>query len=136
MKKKAGIVVGAGFLLVVVVALVIALLPSGKGKLTIEPDDIGLSWISEESLVSQCTARNESDKDWQGMVSMEIRNLDGEKLCDYTTESWMHKKVKTGEKITVYMKIPFDEIKGRYTEDTIIVHYSWGMYGAKKKFKI
>jgi len=136
MRKKGCLVVGMGFLFIVIVALVVAFWPSESGKLTIKPDNIGLSWISEESLVSQCTAHNESDEDWEGMVSMQIRNLDGKALSDYTTESWLRKKVKSGEKVTVYMKIPFEEIEGRYTDDTIVVYYSWGMYGAKKEFKL
>lgn len=137
MKKKAGVVIGVGFLFIIVAVAIWAVVSTlSEASLTIDADDITLSWISEESLVSGCTARNDTDEDWEGMVSLEVRNLDNETLCDYTTKSWLDKKVKSGEKATVYMKIPFDEIKGRYTEDTIIVHYSWGMYGAKKKFKI
>lgn len=134
--KKPGVTFGIGVLVIVIIAVVIALWPSGQGKLTVAPDDITLSWISKESLVAGCTAQNDSDKEWKGMVSLAIRTLDGKTLCDYTTKEWQNKIVKSGETARVFMKIPFSEIEGRYTEDTVIVSYTWGGYGAKKEFKI
>ena len=136
MKSKAGLV-GAVLLVIIVLAVILAVVwQASEVELTIRPDDVTLSWISEKSLVTQCSARNDTDKDWEGMVSLEVRNLDGETLCDYTTDSWLDKEVKSGEKTTVTMKIPFDEINGRYTEDTVILRYSWGTQTVEKEFRI
>lgn len=134
MKKKAGVAVGVGFLFIVIIALVVALWPSQK--LTLDPDKISLQWQGDKTLFTESFARNDTGKDWTGMVSIEIDNLAGKTLWNRTAEDWTNKKVESGKGAWVSTTIPFSDIRGRYTEDTIIVRFLWGSHRVEQKFKI
>jgi len=136
MKKKGSLVVGVGLLFIVIVALVVALWPSGSGQLSIGSDDIYVKWWDDKTLWAKCDAKNESDKDWEEWVMLYVENLDGKTLYDCTKESWLSMKIKKGEKTWVGAKIPFEEIKGQYSDDTIVVRFNWGSQKVEKEFKL
>lgn len=137
MKRKAGVVVGVGFLFIVIIALAVALWPSSK--LILDSEKVNLQWQDDKTLFIECFARNDTDKDWAGMVNIQIDNLEGKTLWNGTADSWkkrLNKKVESGEGAWVSTMIPFSRIKGRYTEDTIIVRFLWGGQRVEKKFKL
>lgn len=134
MKKKASVVVGVGFLFIVIIAVVVTLWPSQK--LTLDANKISLQWQGDKTLFTESFAKNDTDKDWTGMVSIQIDNLEGKTLWNRTAEGWINKKVESGKGAWVNTMIPFADIKERYTNDTIIIRFSWGSQRVEKKFKL
>ena len=93
MKKKGSVIIGIGFLFIVIIALAVALWPSHK--LTLDADKISLQWQGDKTLFTESFAKNDTGKDWTGMVSIQIDNLEGKTLWNRTAESWLNKKVES-----------------------------------------
>lgn len=136
MKKTTKIGLGAFGIIIALIALWAIISTLLEPKVTFGPDDIKLEWLNNNTLLSSCYVKNNSNKDWEGSVMIYITNLDDDTLSFYTIKDLANKTVKSKQRGWASLKIPFADIKGRYTENTIRIRWTWGTSTVRKAFKL
>lgn len=96
---------------------------SAKGpELTLDPSDMTLEWVdNHKTLLTQSCAPNETDRDWAGAVNMNVYNTDGELIYACLDVGGTRISIEAGERLSLSAKIPFSQIRGFYSDDSIII---------------
>jgi len=85
-------------------------------------------------ITTQCYVENHSEQDWGGSVKMTVYNTKGDVIYVSFDAAWPEFCVKAGDRDYLLAKIPFKEIRGMYTDDTIVIRWEWGKQKAETAF--
>lgn len=137
MKRKMKVELTIIFILIAV-SLIGLFFSSAKGpELMLDPSDILLEWKdNHETLFTQSCAWNKTDRNWEGAVDMNVYNTDGELIYASLDDGGVRVSIKAGERLSLSAKIPFSQIRGFYSDNSIVIRWNWESQEVERRFKI
>lgn len=137
MKKKRRVELTVIFILIAVIVIGLFFLSAKGPELMLDPSDILLEWRdNHKTLFTQSYAWNKTNRDWEGAVDMNVYNTDGEPIYASLDVGGVRVSIKAGERLSLSAKIPFSQIRGFYSDNSIIIRWIWESQEVERRFKI